>query len=103
MFKTISAALLAASIIAAPAMTTAMAAGTVKTDVAPVTKSVTLTPKVLDAKASMHKHRRHHIRHHRSHKHVAVFKKHTVAHVVKAQPAVKRISSAKPIAAKVMG
>ncbi|WP_315831798.1 His-rich protein BRANT [Bradyrhizobium prioriisuperbiae] len=108
MFKTISAALLAASIIAAPAM----AAGTVKSDVAPVTKLAptakvldTKVPdaKVLDAKASMRKHvrHRHHIRHHRSHKHSVVFKKHTIAHVAK--PAIKRVSSAKPVAAKIRG
>jgi hypothetical protein len=116
MLKKISAALLVASIFAAPAM----AAGTVKTDVAPITKPVQSTPKVantkalnakvldakvLDAKASMHgvRHGRHHIRHHRFHKHTAVFKKHTVAHVVKAKPIVKRMSSAKPVAAKTKG
>jgi hypothetical protein len=100
MLKTISAALLAASVIVAPAM----AAGTVKTDVAPVTKSEKATP-ALGAKASMHKARHirhaHHIRRHRTH--AAAVKKHTVAHVVKAQSSVKRMSSAKPLAAKVKG
>lgn len=88
MFKTISAALLAASIVVAPAM----AAGTVKTDVAPVTK-VAPTAKVLDAKASMRKHvrHRHHIRHHRVHKHSVLFKKHRAAHVVKAKPVAAKI------------
>lgn len=108
MFRNISAALLAASIIAAPAM----AAGPVKSDVAPVTKQAPTAKvldnkvpdaRVLDAKASMRKHvrHRHHIRHHRAHKHSAVVKTHTVAHVAK--PAIKRVSSAKPVTAKIKG
>jgi hypothetical protein len=108
MLKTISAALLAASVIVAPAM----AASTVKTDVAPATKSAPVTKSekatpAPDTKASMHKARHirhaHHIRRHRTPTHAAEVKKQTVAHVVKAQSSVKRISSAKPLAAKVKG
>jgi hypothetical protein len=100
MFKKISAALLVASIFAAPAM----AAGAVKADVAPITKSVKLSPKVLNAKASMrHIHHNHIRHHHRFHKHAVVLKKQTVAHVVKVKPIVKRISSLKPAGAKIRG
>jgi hypothetical protein len=67
MLKTISAALLAASVFAAPVL----AANTVK---APVTKSATVTPSAqvkknpLDANAKMG---RHHVRHHRHHNKMA--------------------------------
>jgi hypothetical protein len=67
MLKTISAALLAASVLIAPAM-----AGTARTGHAPATKSVTHKSNVLNANAKMgrHHHRRH-VRHyhHRVHKH----------------------------------
>jgi hypothetical protein len=69
MLKTISAALLLASVFVAPAM-----AGTVRTGDAPATKSVTLKSNVLNANAKMgrhHHHSRRHVRHHhhRVHKH----------------------------------
>ncbi|MBX9711418.1 MAG: hypothetical protein K2X60_10325 [Xanthobacteraceae bacterium] len=67
MFKTISAAVLAVSMLAVPAM-----AGTViKTEKAPVTKSVTLKPSVANANAKTFKKKSHHRRmsHHRAHKH----------------------------------
>jgi hypothetical protein len=61
MFKTISAALLAASVFVAPAM-----AGTSRTDQAPAAKTATVNSKVLNAsakaKAKSHHHRAH--RHH---------------------------------------
>lgn len=61
MFKTISAALLAASVFVAPAM-----AGTSRTDQAPAAKTATINSKVLNAnakaKAKSHHHRAH--RHH---------------------------------------
>jgi hypothetical protein len=97
MLKTISAALLAVSVLAAPAMAntsgkTAQASviktGQVKTS-ALDTKQV--KPSVLNAKARMGRHHRHH-RHHRSHKHMVALKKHqfskaTIKHVA---PATKR-------------
>jgi hypothetical protein len=68
MIKTISAALLAVSVLAAPAM-----AGTAKnaTHAAPVIKSAQLKPGVLNANAKMgrHHHRHgHHHRHYRTHR-----------------------------------
>jgi hypothetical protein len=66
MFKTISAALLAASVLAAPAM----AAGPGRTTHAPAIKAVHVKSSVLDANASMGRHHHKHFRHHyRSHKH----------------------------------
>jgi hypothetical protein len=68
MIKTISAALLAVSVLAAPAM-----AGTAgrAAHAAPVIKSVQVKPSVLNANAKMgrHHHRHgHHYRHHRHHR-----------------------------------
>lgn len=66
MLKTISAALLAVSVLAAPAM----AAGTGKTTHAPVIKTGQIKASVLDANATMGRHHHHHrhFRHHRFHK-----------------------------------
>jgi hypothetical protein len=68
MLKTISAALLAVSVVAAPAM----AAGTGKTTHAPVVKTSHLKARVLNAHASMDRHHHHHyhmhVSHHRVHK-----------------------------------
>jgi hypothetical protein len=69
MLKTISAALLVASVFVAPAM-----AGTARMGHAPAIKSVTLKQSVLNANAKMGRHHRHHHhrhmhRHHRSHRH----------------------------------
>lgn len=69
MLKTISAAVLAVSVLAAPAF----AAGPARTDHAPAVKSVVLKPSVRNANAKMI-HRHHHYRkpihrHHRMHKH----------------------------------
>jgi hypothetical protein len=65
MLKTISAVLLAASVLAAPAM----AAGT-RTHVAPAIKSVQVKSSVLNANARMgHHHHRHGHHHHRHHGH----------------------------------
>jgi Ni/Co efflux regulator RcnB len=75
MLKTISAALLAVSVLAAPAM----AAGTAKTAAAPVIKSVqvkqAVKPSVLNANAKMGRHHRH-VRHHRFHKRMGALKTH---------------------------
>lgn len=82
MLKTISAALLAVSVLAAPAM----AAGSGKTTQAPaakqavVAKTAQAKPSVLNANAKMGHHRKH-IRHHRSHKHMGVIKTHKASKV----------------------
>ena len=68
MFKTISAALLAASVFVAPAM-----AGTARTGHAtghaPAVKSATHKSNVLNANAKMGRHHHHRHHHHRAHKH----------------------------------
>ena len=109
MFKTISAALLAVSVLAAPAMAAGIAKDTVKTAPvskttpapvaktaqAPVVNAVKVKPSVLNANAKMgrHHHRFHkHMSHrHMSHKHFAnkphQFSKVTVKHV---KTAIKR-------------
>jgi hypothetical protein len=76
MLKTISAALLAVSVLAAPAMAgtaTPAMAGTVKTTHAsphaPVVKSAHIKASVLNAHADMGRHHHYrHFRHHRFHK-----------------------------------
>jgi hypothetical protein len=88
MLKTISAALLAVSVLAAPAM----AAGTGKTAPAPVIKAVQVKTSVLNANARMGHYHHKHFRHHRFHKHVGAprmhqFAKVTIKHAV---PAIKR-------------
>lgn len=65
MMKTISAALFAVSVLAAPAM-----AGPGRTTHAPVIKAVHLKPGVLNAHARMGRHHHKHFRHHhRFHNH----------------------------------
>jgi hypothetical protein len=81
MFKTISAALLVVSVLAAPAM-----AGTAKTAPAPVIKAVHVKASVLNANARMDRHHHTDFRHHRFHKRVGALKtrhfaKVTVKHV----------------------
>jgi hypothetical protein len=65
MIKTISAALLAVSVLAAPAM-----AGTARSaaHAAPVIKSAQVKPSVLNANAKMGRHHHRHVRHHRHHR-----------------------------------
>jgi hypothetical protein len=108
MFKTISAALLAISVLAAPAMAAGMARDTktapapvARTAQAPVINAVKVKPSVLNANAKMSRHhhrfhRHHHFHHHMSfkhtgHKHFAskphLFSKVTVKHV---KTAIKR-------------
>ena len=87
MLKKISAALLVASMIAAPAM----AASSTKNVTAPVTKSVQAKPGLLNAKAKMTQHHRHY-RHHGAHRKMGASKMHqsskaTIKHVA---PATKR-------------
>ena len=93
MLKTISAALVAVSVLAAPAL-----AGTPgKTAQAPVIKT-TQTPvikaegktNVQNANATMHRHHKHY-RHHRTHKHIGLHKTHAKHIAVKhVTPAAKR-------------
>jgi Ni/Co efflux regulator RcnB len=72
MLKTISAALLAVSVLAAPAL----AAGTDKTAQAPVTKSVQTKASVVNSNAKMGRHHVRHASHHRFHKKMATHKTH---------------------------
>jgi hypothetical protein len=74
MFKTISAALLAASMLAAPAF-----AATGKVTHAPAAKVNHIKPGVLNANAKMEKQHLHHHRHHRHH--VAAVRTHRHAKV----------------------
>ena len=71
MLKTISAALLAVSVLAAPAL----AADTAKTTPAPVVKTGQIKPSVRDANARMGHHHRHY-RHHRFHKRMGALRTH---------------------------
>ena len=85
MLKTISAALVAVSVLAAPAL--AGAPG--KTAQAPVSKSVQAPvvkaehgkSKLLNANARMGRHHHKHYRHHRHHKHIGALKTHAKPHV----------------------
>ncbi|MGO8913763.1 MAG: His-rich protein BRANT [Bradyrhizobium sp.] len=72
MLKTISAALLAVSVLAAPAL----AADTGKTAQAPVTKSAPVKQSALNANAKMGRHHVRHASHHRFHKKMATHKVH---------------------------
>jgi hypothetical protein len=75
MFKTISAALLAVSVLAAPVM----AAGSGKTTQAPAAKSTQMKSNVLKANAKMGRHHVKHIRHHRAPKKMTALKTHHVS------------------------
>ena len=103
MFKTISAALLAVSVLAAPAL----AASPSKSAQAPVTKTMTQAPvikaepsksKFVNANARMDRHHQKHLRHHRHHKHMGMLKvkspKHASKHV-RAKVASKHVAPAK--------
>jgi hypothetical protein len=88
MLKTISAALLAVSVIAAPAL----AANSGKLAKAPVIKTEQtkqVKPNVLNAKAKMGRHVKH-VRHHRMHKHVGPLKSHKLSTIKHAPSATKR-------------
>jgi len=84
MFKTISAALVAVSVLAAPALaaapgkTAAIKAPVTKTVQAPVIKADTAKSKFLNANARMGHHHKH-FRHHRHHKHMGALKTRTHA------------------------
>jgi hypothetical protein len=80
MLKTISAALLAVSVLAAPAM----AAGQGKATQAPVIKTEQIKqvkPNVLNANARMGRHHHRHFRHHRFHKRIGALKSHQFSKV----------------------
>jgi hypothetical protein len=79
MLKTISAALLAVFVLAAPAL----AAGTGKTAQAPVIKAeqVKAKPGVLNANAKMGRHHVRHVRDHRFHKRTGALKSHQFSKV----------------------
>ena len=86
MFKTISAALLAVSVLAAPAM----AVG--RTSHAPAIKTAQVKHSVLNANAKMGRHHHRHYRHHRAHKRIGALKQYqfskvTIKHMT---PATKR-------------
>jgi hypothetical protein len=93
MLKTISAALLAVSFIAAPALaaTSGKSATTpvAKTTTAPVIKADQTKSKALNANARMGHHYKH-VRHHRYNKHMGVLKTHATPKL-----AVKPIASGK--------
>jgi hypothetical protein len=85
MLKTISAALVAVSVLAAPALaaapgkttqTTTIKAPVTKTVKAPVIKASASKSKFLNANASMGRHHHKHYRHHSDHKHMGVLKTH---------------------------
>ncbi len=102
MFKTISAALLAVSILAAPALagspgkTThapvikATHAPVIKATHAPVIKADQSRSKFFNANARMGRHQHKHLRHHRHHKYMGMLKTHGAPKL-----AVKQVSHAK--------
>lgn len=96
MLKTISAALLALSVIAAPAL--AAETGKTATNTAPVIKSEQLPAKVANANAKMGRHHYKPVRHHRHHKHMGMLKVKAHKHVAKrahAKVAIKHVAPAK--------
>ena len=87
MLKTISAALLAVSVVAAPVM----AAGSSKTTQAPAAKAAQVKPNALNANAKMGRHHVKHARHHRTHKKMTAVKTHQSSKAtIKQAPATKR-------------
>jgi hypothetical protein len=87
MLKTISAALLAVSMLAAPAL----AAGSGKTAHAPAVKATQVKPNPLNANAKVGRHHVKHVRHHRAPK-MSALKTHRVskASIKHIAPATKR-------------
>ena len=83
MLKTISAALLAVSVLAAPALAAGQAANQAKkTAQAPIIKSgqvKQVKPSVLNANAKMGHHHVRYTSHHRYHKHVGALKSHKLS------------------------
>jgi hypothetical protein len=69
MLRTISAALLAVSVLAAPALAGSPGKPFKTTHQTPVIKALSGNAKVMNANASMGRHHRHHRYHHRHHRH----------------------------------
>ena len=88
MLKTISAALLAVSMIAAPALA-ANSGKSVKAPVIKAEQTKQVKPNVLNANAKMGSHVKHN-RHHRMHKHVGALKSHKLSTIKHAPSATKR-------------
>ena len=91
MLKTISAALLAVSVIAAPAL--AANSGKTKTTQAPVIKAEQVKqakPSVLNANAKMGRHHVKRARHHGMHKHMGALKTHKFSTIKHAASTTKR-------------
>ena len=76
MFKTISAALLAVSVLAAPALAASPAKSPTRSTHAPVIKAEPSKSKFFNANARMGRHDHKHLRHHRHHKHMGMLKTH---------------------------
>jgi hypothetical protein len=92
MLKTISAALLTVSVIAAPALAASSTgqAPASKTAQAPAAKTTQAKPSVMNANAKMDRHHgRHYAKHHRSHNKMTSLKTHKVSSKP-AAPAAKR-------------
>ncbi len=92
MLKTISAALLAVSVLAAPAMAASSGKATQTTTQAPTVKAAQVKPNVLNAHAKMGHHHGRDFRHHHFHKKMGAVKTHqaskvSIKHVA---PATKR-------------
>ena len=91
MFKTISAALLAVSVLVAPALAASPAkTSPAKTTQAPVIKTEPSKSKFFNANARMGRHHHKHLRHHRHHKHIGMLKTHGTPKL-----AIKHVSHAK--------
>lgn len=94
MFKTISAALLAVSILAAPALAGSPGKTThapvIKATHAPVIKADQSRSKFFNANARMGRHQHKHLRHHRHHKYMGMLKTHGAPKL-----AIKQVSHAK--------
>jgi hypothetical protein len=95
MLKTISAALLAVSVIAAPALAANSAKDSTKNVQAPAAKTAVIKPaptkpSVMNANAKMDRHHVKHHRHHRHHDKMGVLKTHSKIGFKQAAPATKR-------------
>jgi Ni/Co efflux regulator RcnB len=90
MLKTISAALLAVSVLAAPAMAAKSGKATQTTTQAPTVKAAQVKPNALNAHAGMGRHHARHFRHHHFHKKMGALKTHQASSIKHVAPATKR-------------
>jgi hypothetical protein len=93
MLKTISAALLAVSVLAAPAFAAGQATKTTKAPVIKTEQAKQVKPGALNANAKMGRHHVRHVSHHRAHhQHYGALKTHKVSKVTSKHitPATKR-------------